>query len=80
MLPGRAEEVNAVRLRYRSRLLACRAVRDEDGELAVELAEPAARPAPGQTAVLYRGDAIVGYGTVAARPRASARRPRVERS
>ena len=62
--------VGAVRLRYRSRPLACRidgpsripAGRHERCEL--ELEAPA-RAAAGQTAVLCDGDLIVGHGTIA---------------
>lgn len=56
-----AAEVDAVKLRYRSRPLPCRL---RDG--AVELLEPAeGGAAPGQVAVLYRGDAVVGHATIA---------------
>jgi tRNA-uridine 2-sulfurtransferase len=59
-----AEEVDAVRLRYRSKPLACRVVERGRGRLALQLLEPADAAAPGQTACLYRGDAVVGYGTI----------------
>lgn len=64
--------VDRVRLRYHSRPLQCvvengrnqlRAGRHE--ELVVRLAEPAGAVAPGQTASLLDGDAVVGHGTVA---------------
>jgi tRNA-specific 2-thiouridylase len=55
-----AGEVEAVRLRYRSRPVACRL----DGD-AVELAEPFDGAAPGQAAVLMAGDRVVGCATIA---------------
>jgi tRNA-specific 2-thiouridylase len=55
-----AEEVEAVRLRYRSRPVACRL----DGD-AVELAEPFDGAAPGQAAVLMAGDRVLGCATIA---------------
>jgi tRNA-uridine 2-sulfurtransferase len=64
--------VDRVRLRYRSRPLACALEaggaaprRGRHRELVVRLAEPAAAVAPGQTASLMEGDAVVGYGTIA---------------
>jgi tRNA-uridine 2-sulfurtransferase len=64
--------VDRVRLRYRSRPLACTLEaggtpprRGRHRELVVRLAEPGAAVAPGQTASLMEGDAIVGYGTIA---------------
>jgi tRNA-uridine 2-sulfurtransferase len=64
--------VDRVRLRYRSRPLACALEaggaaprRGRHRELVVRLAEPAAAMAPGQTASLMDGDAVVGYGTIA---------------
>jgi tRNA-specific 2-thiouridylase len=55
-----AEDVDAVRLRYRSRPLPCRL----DGDVA-RLAEPVDGAAPGQTAVLLAGDIVVGCATIA---------------
>jgi len=55
-----AEEVESVRLRYRSRPIACRL----DGD-AVELAEPFDGAAPGQAAVLMAGDRVLGHATIA---------------
>jgi tRNA-specific 2-thiouridylase len=66
------DRVDRVRLRYHSRPLACtvhnggsplRAGRHP--ELVVRLEEPVAGVAPGQTASLLDGDAIVGHGTIA---------------
>ncbi len=55
-----AEEVDAVKLRYRQRPLAARL----DGADVV-LGEPMDGAAPGQAAVLLRGDTIVGCATIA---------------
>jgi tRNA-specific 2-thiouridylase len=60
--------VDRVRLRYHARALPCRidavgAGRHE--ELELELAEPAFGVAPGQTACLMSGDAVVGRATIA---------------
>jgi tRNA-specific 2-thiouridylase len=60
--PG--EEVDRVKLRYRTRPLACR-VEDRDDGLAIRLAEPVDGAAPGQIACLMRGDVIVGHGVIA---------------
>ncbi|HET9115032.1 MAG TPA: tRNA 2-thiouridine(34) synthase MnmA [Gaiellaceae bacterium] len=62
-----AERVEA-KLRYRSPAVAARVTRTARG-FRLELAAPAYGVAPGQTAVLYDGDAVVGCGTVtSARP------------
>ena len=50
-----ADEVDAVRLRYRSRPLACRVEERGAWRLTLHLSEPADAAAPGQTACLYRG-------------------------
>ena len=64
--------VNRVRLRYHADPLECTlegvsgsAVPGTHAELALALAEPAAAAAPGQTAALMDGDAIVGHATIA---------------
>jgi tRNA-specific 2-thiouridylase len=57
-----AAEVDGVRLRYHARIVPCRLAADG----AVELAEPFAAPAPGQTAVLLAGDVVIGCATIAA--------------
>jgi tRNA-specific 2-thiouridylase len=63
--------VGAVKLRYRSRPLACRIGGPEapgpgrHDRLDLELEAPARGPAPGQTAVLCDGDLVVGHGTIA---------------
>jgi tRNA-uridine 2-sulfurtransferase len=62
-------EVDAVKLRYRSRALPATvsaAGRGRHPSLEVELGETFAGVAPGQTAVLMAGDRIVGHGTIAA--------------
>ncbi|MFL5846948.1 MAG: tRNA 2-thiouridine(34) synthase MnmA [Solirubrobacteraceae bacterium] len=55
-----ADAVDAVKLRYRSKALACRL----DGTV-VRLAEPVGGAAPGQAAVLLCGDVVVGSATIA---------------
>src|SRR4051794_25163313 len=52
-----------VKLRYRSPAVATRVTAVDDG-FSLDLAEPAVAVAPGQTAVLYAGDAVVGAGSV----------------
>jgi tRNA-specific 2-thiouridylase len=61
-------EVDAVKLRYRSRAVPCR-VAGEVGpgihkRLELALDDPVDGAAPGQTACLLRGDVVVGYGTI----------------
>ncbi len=61
-------EVDAVRLRYRSRPVPARLTAAGTGrhaELWVELGEDFAGVSPGQAAVLLRGETIVGHGTIA---------------
>jgi tRNA-specific 2-thiouridylase len=56
------------KLRYRSPAVAANVVPTEHG-FRLELEQPAYGVAPGQTAVLYEGDAVVGCGTItSARP------------
>jgi tRNA-specific 2-thiouridylase len=59
-----AEAVDRVKLRYRTRPLACR-VEARDGGLALHLAEAIDGAAPGQVACLMRGDVVVGHGVIA---------------
>jgi tRNA-uridine 2-sulfurtransferase len=69
VLHREGDAIDAVRLRYRSRPVpAAVAVTDtgKHAELQVELGEDFAGASPGQTAVLLRGEAIVGHGTIAA--------------
>ncbi|HEX6742585.1 MAG TPA: tRNA 2-thiouridine(34) synthase MnmA [Solirubrobacteraceae bacterium] len=56
-----AREVDAVKLRYRAPAVPC-TLRGET----IELARPVDGPAPGQTAVFLRGDAVLGCATIAA--------------
>ncbi|HVR89003.1 MAG TPA: tRNA 2-thiouridine(34) synthase MnmA [Candidatus Limnocylindria bacterium] len=60
--PGRLFGADAV-LRYRGTPLAAQIRMDADGEALLTLAEPAL-VAPGQAAVLYRGDEVIGGGVV----------------
>ena len=61
-------DVDAVKLRYRSRPIACRVAGDPGPgvhrSLELELASPVDGAAPGQTACLLRGDVVVGWGTI----------------
>jgi tRNA-specific 2-thiouridylase len=61
--------VDSVKLRYRSRPLPARVAgapaAGEHGRLELELGEPVEGAAPGQTACLMAGDAIVGHATIA---------------
>ena len=63
-------EVDAVRLRYRSRPVACRLAGDpgpgSHARLQLELEGPVDGAAPGQTACLLSGDVVVGWGTIGA--------------
>ena len=54
-----------VQLRYRSAPVAVTALERRDGELLVTLGEPFEGLAPGQAAVFYRDDVVVGGGRVA---------------
>jgi tRNA-specific 2-thiouridylase len=65
------EEVDGVKLRYRSRTLRCRVGDGADPpaaghhrRLELELLDAADGAAPGQTACLLRGDVVVGWGTI----------------
>ena len=51
----------SVRIRYRSRQVECRVVRELPEErLLVRFAEPVSAITPGQSAVFYDGDVVVG--------------------
>jgi len=68
VLHREGSEVDAVKLRYRSRALPATvsaAGRGRHSSLEVELGEAFPGVAPGQTAVLMAGDRIVGHGTIA---------------
>ena len=54
-----------VKLRYRGAPVAARVVADAEG-FALDLAEPVDAVAPGQVAVLYDGDVVVGAGVIEA--------------
>ena len=54
-----------VRSRYRSRPLACRVRRLEDGRLLVRFLETASAIAPGQSAVFYDGKRVLGGAFIA---------------
>jgi tRNA-uridine 2-sulfurtransferase len=54
------------RLRAHGTEVGCRVVPGEDGRVLLELDEPVLGVAPGQAAVLYDGDLVLGGGTVAA--------------
>ena len=60
--------VDRVRLRYRSRPLACRVDPDlapgEHAGLRLDLETPVSGAAPGQLACLMSGDVVVGHGTI----------------
>jgi len=60
-----SEEVDRVKLRYRTAPLGCRAETGEDGTLRLALDEPVDGAAPGQIACLLRGDVVVGHGVIA---------------
>ena len=64
--------VDRVRLRYRSRPVACRLAGDPaagtHARLVLELEEPVDGAAPGQTACLLAGDVVVGWATIGPQP------------
>jgi tRNA-uridine 2-sulfurtransferase len=63
-----AGQVDAVRLRYHSSIVAATIATAPTGrhsELNVELSEPFDAASPGQAAVLLHGETIVGHGTIA---------------
>ena len=53
-----------VKVRYRSRPVAARLERAEGDTTFVRFVEPITGVAPGQAAVLYRGDEVIGGGTI----------------
>jgi tRNA-specific 2-thiouridylase len=65
MLHRPGDQVDSVRLRYRSKPLPCTVAEEGRGRLTLHLGEPCDGAAPGQTACLYAGDVVVGYGTIA---------------
>ncbi len=58
-----------VRIRHRGRLCPARWENLGEGRVRVTLAEPQRAVAPGQAAVFYRGDEMLGGGTIASLPR-----------
>jgi tRNA-uridine 2-sulfurtransferase len=69
VLHRHGDQVDAVRLRYRSKPVRCRVPALAAGrhdELELELGEPVYGVAPGQTATLMNGPLIVGRATIAA--------------
>src|SRR4051812_9156353 len=69
MLLRDGAEVDSVKLRYRSKPAPCTVAHDPPSgrhrTLTLELEEPAHGVAPGQTACLMRGDAVIGFATIA---------------
>jgi tRNA-specific 2-thiouridylase len=69
MLLRDASEVDSVKLRYRSKATACSVegnpAAGRHRKLTLELHEPVHGVAPGQTACLMRGDAVIGFATIA---------------
>lgn len=55
----------SVRIRYRSRPIPCRVSRLDDGRLLVHFSREAAAVTPGQSAVFYEGDRVVGGAVIA---------------
>jgi tRNA-specific 2-thiouridylase len=70
VLHREAGQVDAVRLRYRSRPVPARlgkaAGTGRHAELTIELGEPFAAASPGQAAVFLAGEAVVGHGRICA--------------
>jgi tRNA-specific 2-thiouridylase len=58
------EEVEAVQVRYNSLPVPCELEDAGDGEVCAHLAESVGGVAPGQSAVFYNGDRVVGGGVV----------------
>ena len=59
-----------VKVRYRSEPVAARLDPKGEGSWSVEFHTPQERPAPGQSAVFYRGDEVLGGGTIEPAPAA----------
>ena len=57
-------EVETVQLRYNSSPVPCEIEEDARGRVLVSLSEPVLGVAPGQSAVFYKGDRVVGGGVV----------------
>ena len=61
------EEARSVQVRYNSAPVACEIEASDSGEWVAHLSEPVAGVAPGQSAVFYTGDRVVGGGVVSRR-------------
>lgn len=55
----------SVRIRYRSQPIACKAILLEDGKMLVRFATEASAITPGQSAVFYDGNRVLGGGFIA---------------
>lgn len=55
----------SVRIRYRSRPIPCQVIQLENGQLLVKFAEKASAIAPGQSAVFYDNNRVLGGGFIA---------------
>ena len=55
----------SVRIRYRSRPISCQVIQLENGQLLVKFAEKASAIAPGQSAVFYDNNRVLGGGFIA---------------
>ncbi|HEX5724601.1 MAG TPA: tRNA 2-thiouridine(34) synthase MnmA [Longimicrobiaceae bacterium] len=64
-LPGAGERVQ-VQLRHRAPAVSARVARVEAGAVALELERPQRAVTPGQSAVLFRGEVVLGGGRIAA--------------
>ena len=53
-----------VKIRYQSKPLPCKIIKAGDDEFVVEFAQEIADPAPGQYAVFYMGDEMLGGGEI----------------
>lgn len=62
--PGRKEFAAAAQIRYRHKPAACRVTPLAGSRAEVRLAEPQFAVAPGQAAVFYDGDKVLGGGTI----------------
>jgi tRNA-specific 2-thiouridylase len=58
------KEAEAVQVRYNSRPVSCELEDAGDGEVRARFEEPIVSVAPGQSAVFYKGDLVVGGGVV----------------
>lgn len=55
----------AVRIRYRSRSIPCQVILLENGQLLVRFQQEASAITPGQSAVFYEGNRVLGGGFIA---------------